>query len=162
MGAVAVGTNPQWYFRFAAVFNSDSFLALLKQLFRQCRGRRIHLVADNATYHKAREVMQWVEKTLAKIELPFLPTYSPKLKAAEYVWKETRRRAAHSRFFPTVDHLQRKTVQKVQPLSGEPSVVEKCVGLLRLAAILNACHYRTVADNSEDATYAAMIEVFSC
>lgn len=121
MGAVAVGTDPKWHFRFITVFNSDSFLVLLKQLVRQYTGRRIHLVVDNAKYHKAPEVMDWVEKNSAKIELHFLPTYSPELNAAEYVWKETRRKTTHNRFFPTVDHLKQKLFRRFNRFQGNPT-----------------------------------------
>lgn len=80
---------------------------LLKQIVRQYPGRRIHLVVDNAKYHKAPEVMAWVEQNCAKIELHYLPTYSPELNAAEYVWKETRRKTTYNRLFPTVEHLNK-------------------------------------------------------
>lgn len=127
MGVVAVGTNPKWHFRFTRVFNSDSFLVLLNQLVRQYPGQRIHLVVDNAKYHKAPEVMDWVEKNSTKIELHFLPTYSPELNAAEYVWKETRRKTTHNRFFPTVNHLKEKLFRRFNRFQGNPAALRTVV-----------------------------------
>lgn len=121
MGAVTVGTDPKWHFRFTASFNGQSFLVLLKQLVRHYRGRRIHLVVDNAAYHKAPEVMQWIETNSTKIELHFLPTYSPEFNAVEYVWKETRRKTTHNRLFPTVDHLKEKLFRRFNRFQGNPA-----------------------------------------
>jgi transposase len=118
---VAVGTDPKWHFRFTTVFNSDSFLLLLRQLVRQYRGRRIYLVVDSAKYHKTPEVMDWVEENSAKIELHYLPTYSPELNAAEYVWKKTRRKSSYNRFFPTVEHLRQNLFRRFKRFQGNPA-----------------------------------------
>ena len=61
IGAVSVGTSPKFHFRFVEVFNSVTYLEFLKQLVRQYKGRRIHLIADNAKWHKSPPVLEWVE-----------------------------------------------------------------------------------------------------
>ena len=123
MGAVTVGTNPKWHFRFTTSFNTHSFLILLKQLVRQYQGRRIHLVADNANYRKAPKVVQWIEENPAKIELHFLPTYSPERNAAEYVWKETQRKTTHNHFFPTGERLKRNLSRTFNRFQGNPAAL---------------------------------------
>jgi hypothetical protein len=44
MGAVTVGEQPKFHFRFVGWFNMTSFLAFLDQLLSTYRGRKIHLI----------------------------------------------------------------------------------------------------------------------
>ena len=55
MGAVRIGANPQWHSRFVKVFNAETFIEFLHQLHRYYRGIKIHLITDNAPYHKSPE-----------------------------------------------------------------------------------------------------------
>ncbi|MFU8843178.1 MAG: transposase, partial [Bacteroidales bacterium] len=43
------------------------------------------LIVDNLRVHHAKKVTRWVEKHKDKIELFFLPAYSPELNPDEYV-----------------------------------------------------------------------------
>ena len=47
------------------------------------------------------------DETLSAPEfaLDFLPSYSPELNPIERVWKLTRRRCVHNRYFPTLDEV---------------------------------------------------------
>ncbi|WP_394698560.1 transposase [uncultured Methanospirillum sp.] len=63
------------------------------------------LIIDNARYHHATWLIPWLEENKRKIELLFLPSYSPELNPVELVWKETRYSEAHNRYFPTVQSL---------------------------------------------------------
>ena len=106
LGAVVFEKDPRWHFRFAEKFNADSFLALLDQLVTQYSENKIHLIIDNARYHKSSEVKQWVEKHLEKIKLHSLPKYSPKFNAVEYIWRKIKRLTTHNLYFESVSDLQ--------------------------------------------------------
>jgi hypothetical protein len=84
IGAVSIGTDPKFHFRFVEVFNSVTYLKFLKQLVRRYKGTRIYLIADNATWHKSPPVLKWVQSNQDKIELHFLPKYSPDFNATAY------------------------------------------------------------------------------
>ena len=47
--------------------------------------RKIYLIVDNLRVHKSKAVTQWVEAHKDRIELFFLPPYSPELNPDEYV-----------------------------------------------------------------------------
>jgi transposase len=81
------------------------------------------LILDNAKYHKGPEVRKWLNGKEDRIELHYLPSYSPKLNAAEYIWKETRRKTTHNRFSKTL--TQAEAAQKIQPISGKSCIAEK-------------------------------------
>jgi transposase len=82
-------------------FNGLSFFQFLRQL-RQASGRtgrRVVIITDNAPYHHAPLHKPWREKQAEHFALDFLPAYSPELNPIERVWKLTRRRCLHNRYF---------------------------------------------------------------
>lgn len=90
----------------STIFNATTFLEHLEQIL-QCRtkSKKILLILDNARYHHAKILQPWLEKNKRKIELFFLPPYSPELNPIERVWRKTRYSETHNRFFPTLESL---------------------------------------------------------
>ncbi len=88
-------------------FNTRSFgrfLRYLKKRAKRC-GRKIILLLDNASYHRAQTGDVWLLEDRAQFDLFFLPPYSPELNPIERVWKLTRRLCLHNRYFPTLEEL---------------------------------------------------------
>lgn len=80
--------------------NSESFLSFLKQLLRhKPRGRRLILVMDNAGYHRAGKVKEFLEQHAHDLEPFWLPPYSPELNLIEYVWGYIKQKATNNYFF---------------------------------------------------------------
>lgn len=80
-------TNPHIFakqIRNRAVRTHD-VVAFLKHLLRH-GPKKICLVWDNISTHKASAVRQLVEKNRKRIEMHFLPAYAPELNAEENVW----------------------------------------------------------------------------
>jgi transposase len=77
------------------------------QLYRANRAsiRRLVLIVDNASYHHARLHKAWREAHADRFILEFLPPYSPELNPIERVWKFTRRRCLHNRYFPRLERV---------------------------------------------------------
>jgi transposase len=65
-------------------FNGKVFLEFLIQLIKY-KKQKIFLVVDGHTAHKTKEVKAWLDENINKIELFYLPPYSPELNAQEYV-----------------------------------------------------------------------------
>lgn len=65
-------------------FNGKVFLEFLQGLIKY-KHQKIFLVVDGHTAHKTKEVKAWLEDHIERIELFFLPPYSPELNAQEYV-----------------------------------------------------------------------------
>jgi transposase len=88
------------------VFDAESFMVFLKNLLKyRGRGKKALVILDNARYHHAEELSEWLEKHRNKIELLFLPPYSPELNPIERVWKLTRRLCTHNRYFEALEDL---------------------------------------------------------
>lgn len=106
-GAVRLRDGKFMFQREETKFNGDTFFAFLKNLRKvSCHaGRRIIVILDNATYHHARLHKDWRSKAKSRFALEFLPPYSPELNPIERVWKLTRRKATHNRYFLTLGHV---------------------------------------------------------
>jgi transposase len=65
-------------------FNGSVFLEFLARLIKY-KQQKIFLVVDGHTAHKTKTVKAWLEENKSRIELFFLPPYSPELNAQEYV-----------------------------------------------------------------------------
>lgn len=65
-------------------FNGGVFLEFLAQLVKY-KQQKIFLVVDGHSAHKTKIVNAWLEENKSRIEIFFLPPYSPELNAQEYV-----------------------------------------------------------------------------
>ena len=83
-----------------------STIALLAKLEASNPGkRRIYVIVDNARYHHARVVRQWLERPDCRITLVFLPAYAPHLNAIERLWAVMHREVTHNKFPASFSHF---------------------------------------------------------
>lgn len=67
--------------------NTAMFLAHLDDLRRRLRGwRKVHVICDNAAFHKSRAVREYLAQWGQRIVLHFLPAYAPQTNPIERVW----------------------------------------------------------------------------
>ena len=100
---------------------------MLSKLAEYYRGRKIALILDNARYQKCKAVLNLAEQL--KIELIFIPPYSPNLNLIERLWKFTKGElctATYSNFQEfkeAIDEIIESTVgknkQRIDSLIGE-------------------------------------------
>lgn len=84
--------------------DAESTIALFKKLeARNPRKARIHALMDNAPYHHARKVKEWLERPGNRITPVFLPGYAPNLNAIERLWGVMHERVTHNTFYDTFD-----------------------------------------------------------
>jgi transposase len=102
--AVRIRDGKFFYRRETARFNGETFFAFLRRLrgVSVRSGHRVVLITDNAKYHHALLHKEWRSAHAATFALEYLPPYSPELNPIERVWKLTRRRCIHNRYFPTL------------------------------------------------------------
>jgi transposase len=83
---------------FADRGNSRTFKKHLKKVLCQYRDApKIIIVLDNVAYHHANRIKAWLQKH-PKLELFFLPPYSPDLNAIERAWWYMRKKITHNRY----------------------------------------------------------------
>jgi len=64
--------------------NAENFLSFLKRLDRKYTNKKLHIIADNLSVHKHKDVKAWLDRK-RKVTLHFTPTYSSWLNQVE-IW----------------------------------------------------------------------------
>ena len=78
--------------------NRESLKAFSTQLIEaNPLAKKIHLILDNAGYHKSKEFLEWVADT--KIKIHYLPPYSPNLNPIERLWKIMHEQVTYNRYY---------------------------------------------------------------
>ena len=88
ISAISMNGSMRWQI-YDGSMNSARFMEFLKDLIEDVKGK-VFLIVDNVSYHKSAEVRTWVEKHKNRIELFYLPGYSPDLNPDEWVWKNVK------------------------------------------------------------------------
>ena len=87
--------------------NGSSMCDLLRAIrIRHPKAKRIHLILDNAPYNKSNGLKD-VAREL-KIEIMYLPVYSPNLNPIERMWKFMKKKVMANRYFPDIETFQRE------------------------------------------------------
>ena len=87
--------------------DAQSTIQLLQKLLMANPSKQtIHIFADNARYHQARGVREWLKTTGVRIKLHFLPPYCPRLNPIERLWAAMHRAVTHNRYYPRVDEFR--------------------------------------------------------
>jgi transposase len=82
---------------FTGSFTGAVFIDFLRRLLRDCQGRKVHLIVDGHPVHRAKLVSAWVGRHAERIELHFLPGYSPELNPVELLNHDVKANAAGRR-----------------------------------------------------------------
>ena len=72
------------FMTYKGTMNATMFIKFLKQLTKGAN-KKIYLVLDNLRVHHSKPVKAWAEENKDKLELFFLPSYSPELNPDEYL-----------------------------------------------------------------------------
>jgi transposase len=78
--------------------------------------RRIHVFCDNASYYRNKAVKEYLKRS--KIELHFLPPYSPNLNPIERLWKWMKERVVYNTYYEYFDEFKDAVFGFFSLLSG--------------------------------------------
>jgi len=80
--------------------NAISTIALLSAIQNSYPNKRkIHVFLDNAPYHHAKMVEEWLKKADCRVVLHFIPTYCPHLNPIERLWLLMHKNLTHNRCY---------------------------------------------------------------
>jgi transposase len=97
IGAIDLNTHHVEYKQVDWV-NAESLKAFAEQLCKAYpNASAIHLILDNAGYHKSEEFLRFIETT--KIKIHYLPPYSPNLNPIERLWKIMHENITYNRYY---------------------------------------------------------------
>ncbi len=83
--------------------NTRSFFQFLLLVTRKYPGRKVVMVLDNVMYHHAKRLKPILARYSHRIELVFLPPYSPDLNPMERIWWYMRKKITHNRYVETME-----------------------------------------------------------
>jgi transposase len=127
----AISNKGELYFTcYTGSFNGPVFLAYLERLVRHL-DRKIHLIVDGHPVHRRVGVREWLAERVDRIEMHFLPGYSPELNPVELLNSDIKRHVAQANPADPAElaakaaaHLRRRQNQPeaVKALFGKPEV----------------------------------------
>jgi transposase len=79
-------------------FNSESYQAFLQMILAQTT-QHLFLIHDGARYHTSASTQAFLVVHSERITAEPLPSYSPDYNPIEYLWKKTKKRAPHNKYF---------------------------------------------------------------
>jgi transposase len=97
-GAIEYFSGRLFYQGLEGRFNSDSYHAFLQMILTQTH-EHLFLIQDGARYHTSAATQAFLAAHSDRITMESLPSYSPDYNPIEYLWKKTKQRATHNKYF---------------------------------------------------------------
>lgn len=116
--------NAQGHFRFMTVegtVNAKVFREFLKRMISGM-DRKIILIVDGHPTHKAKLVKKFVSENADRLELVFLPPYSPELNPDELVWAHVKKKVAKATV-STKEDMKQLASSALRSLLRMPDIV---------------------------------------
>jgi len=80
--------------------NSETNIALIKKILQaNPEKQRILLFLDNAPMNKSRKLKEFVEEQKGRVEVYYLPVYSPNLNLIERLWRMSKKKLLSNRYY---------------------------------------------------------------
>lgn len=78
---------------------------------------KIYIVLDNARAHHAKVLTLFLESMADRLELVFLPPYSPDLNPIELLWRDMKREVNTNMYYETLDDLRMAWLTYINEIS---------------------------------------------
>lgn len=109
---------------FTGRFTADVFIDFLKRLVR-ASPRKVYLIVDRHPTHRAKKVKRWLAKHSAKIELFYLPPYSPQRNPDEYLNQDVKANAVGRYRARNISELVDNIRSYLRSTQRRPRVVQR-------------------------------------
>ena len=97
-GAIEYFSGRLFYRGIEGRFNSESYQGFLQMIMAQT-SEHLFLIHDGARYHTSAATQAFLAAHSDRITEHPLPSYSPDYNPIEYLWKKTKQRATHNKYF---------------------------------------------------------------
>ena len=97
-GAIAYFSGRLFYQGIEGRFNSESYQGFLQMIMAHT-SEHLFLIHDGARYHTSASTKAFLAAHSDRITEHPLPSYSPDYNPIEYLWKKTKQRATHNKYF---------------------------------------------------------------
>lgn len=110
-------------------YTAETFLNFLQKVADHYPNGKIVIVLDNARIHHAKLLQSFLEEMKERLELVFLPPYSPQLNLVEGLWKWLKSDVINNVFYHTVAEIRNNVQQFMDEIMTDPwSIIDRlCV-----------------------------------
>jgi transposase len=108
---------------FSGALNAKILIGFLERLTRQQRWK-LFLILDNLRVHHSKLVKQWLAENAAKIEVFYLPSYSPELNPDELLNADLKQKVTTAAPARTKRGLTRTAVRTLRSIQKQPQRVQ--------------------------------------
>ena len=108
-------------------FNSDSYQAFLLSVLTQTT-EHLFLIQDGAKYHTSKATKQFFAQHQDRLTVFQLPSYSPDYNPIEYLWRKTKKRATHNRYFGQFQEIITSVEQALEHFAHHANEVLSLLG----------------------------------
>lgn len=103
--------------------DSAEFISFLKQVLREIPRKKIYMITDNGSSHKSKMTREFVA-TEPRLQLIFLPAYSPDYNPDEYTWGRLIEIEMKAHDGKTKSDLKLKTLGAMRSIQKKPRLVK--------------------------------------
>jgi len=109
-------------------FNSESYQAFLQTILAQTT-QHLFLIHDGARYHTSASTQAFLAARSERITEHPLPSYSPDDNPIEYLWRKTKKRATHNKYFKEFAAVVVSVDKALAYFAAHPEMVLDLFGL---------------------------------
>lgn len=137
IGAIEPAGDKGW-FATCPTLGAGEFIGFLKGLLNQYPTGRLYVVLDNARAHHAKRVTEFVTQ-IGRLELIFLPPYSPDLNPIEDFWRYLRKNVTHNTYYPTFAEFQTAIIEYLTKFKFPQGIIATLCNKYKKLNIHQAC-----------------------
>ena len=121
----AINNTGKIFFKiYKEAMNTDLLKDFCDRLIRDQNGRKVLLICDNLRVHHAYVFRDWLEERTDKIEVFYLPSYSPEYNPDEYLNNDLKQNIALKPQARNVDDIHKYAEDFMTDLSDKPDHVK--------------------------------------
>lgn len=92
--------------------------------------KKVIMVVDNVKYHHAKRLKPILERYKHRIEIVYLPAYSPDLNPIERIWWYMRKKITHNRYLESMDNRIMKFNDLMKTFENENEIGKNLSNLI--------------------------------
>jgi len=112
------------FMTYTSSMTANKYILFLSRLI-QSHKRKIFFIADNLKVHHSKKVKAWAEANKDKIELFYIPTYSPELNPDEYLNRDLKKNVHMARAPRTQEELKANVMKFMLSIQKLPERIKK-------------------------------------
>jgi hypothetical protein len=101
-------------------YNAESFLSFLKKIVTDYPPGKVIMVLDNAGIHHAKLLEPFLKENQNRLQLVFLPPYSPNLNIVEGLWKCLKSDVINNVFYHTTAEIRKNVGAFMDNIMKDP------------------------------------------